>query len=107
MYIDLNIMLPSAGSFRIPTETPWDNNNGSSLNANGFGHAPPHQDGMFANSTPGFKQPTSAQQFDMEESFSLSNLYEEFATLLENLHFNVYKDIFDVVKEFGRVSSSR
>lgn len=98
-------MLPTASSNGVSLESRWDNSSGKGLNGNGFGQTSQRNE-MFSP-TPGLNQSMDLQQSDMEESFSLSNVYDDFALLLENLHFNVYKDVFDVVKEFGRVSSSR
>lgn len=102
-------MLPSASSFGVSADSHWEqhNRNGNGLNGNAFGYGQSQQNGMFSSPTPAFKQSTSSKHTEIEESFSLSNVYDDFAQLLENLHFNAYKDVFDVVKEFGRVSSSR
>lgn len=69
--------------------------------------------GLYAGGSNGhngvFGSPASANDSQMAIDGAPSNydMYDEFAKLLEKLHFNAYNDIFDVVKEFGRVASTR
>lgn len=78
--------------------------NGNGLPRNGHSNGRSEQR-AFGSPAPGFNSNTH-RQTRSSVTFE-SDTYDEFAKILDNLHFNMYKDIFDVVREYGRVASTK